>query len=351
MRSLPIWLVLVSTFALLGAPLAWADDAPGAPAAPPVATDLPPAPPAPPASDVLGCCPQPCCPAPCCQPPCPRLEIQGHVALLTPGLEGPVTFDAGGANPILWDGLDYGLAVGGGVTYSFPWRRYTVQVGGLFWGHWDESVNATGTFGAGNPPTTSPVIAVVLNSKATLWSVNASVLKPVICTECLDVAWGLGLRSVHFDEESGHTVVVPTGSVTADVDNWLIAVQLVGEATWKLRGAWDFRARGAAFGGWLHREVEVNTVTWFGVGTSGPITVKDDTFGFGAELELSVGYRACNGWVWRAGYGALLLTSIARGDVGADFSNTNNPPFSVAANLGEEVLLAHRLFLGLSIDF
>ena len=299
--------------------------------------------------------------APPCGDPCRRssFEIQGHASLLTPSPEGIVTFDAGQTDPVTWDSLDYDWVGGGRAVWSFPVCSWTARLGGTYWGQWEAADSVTGTIAVGavavnGTPAISPPFLCNLESEATLWGLDAALVHPCICTECLETAWGFGLRYMQFKEQSTLTVPPPAQATPAiaegDTENGLLAAQLVGEWTRHLTSCWDLRARAAVFGGWLHRKVDVTITDFFGAGTKPTQSAEDDSFGFGAELEVSVGWHPCGNWTVRLGYGGLLMTGIARGDESMDFSNTLTTTL-VAPQFGDEAILAHRFFVGVSWDF
>ena len=328
---------------LCGASRAWADEAPAAP---------------PPPSAAVVVAGQPAS-SPCwnCSPCRTNLELQGHVSLLTPELEGPVSLDTGAAGQVRWDPIDYGIGVGGRAALTFPLAGWSATIGGTFWGHWDDDATTSGTLAVGNAgvPVVSPVFTTVdLHAEATLWGVDFSMMRMCVCTPCRQLGWGVGVRAISFDEEASHTVVqvaAPNAVLDVDADNRLLALQVVGHSQWRLSSNWDLRLRGAAFAGWLHKESEVTTTNYFGAGTQVPQTDDEDTVGFGGELELSVGLCTCNGWNWRVGYGLLALFQVTRADEATDFTNVINGGNVIAANQGEDTVLVHRVFVGLSIDF
>jgi hypothetical protein len=336
-----------------------------APAAPPVPASepLPPAPPAPPAVEIVGssatvvaapsggCCGA-CAPS-CCDP-CrrPSLDVQGHIAWIN-GLEGPLTVASGDPAQVTWDGLDYGATWGGRVAYHAPLGSWTLTVGGTFWGEWDDEAQQVGTLAAspfpGGPPDVSPTFLVGYEAESTLWGIDLDITREVVCSGCLRAGWGFGVRYIGFDEDVLFSFTQPVaapGGAQAEADNRLLALQAVGYAAWRLGGNLELRARGAVFAGWQHQEVDVLRTTI--LPPPGP-TAEDDTFGFGAELEIEARWRLSRCWSIGIGYGAIFLLDQARGEQAIGLDETNSG--LTLPRIVEDDIFAHRVFVGLTFEF
>jgi hypothetical protein len=332
--------------ALLTARGAWAAD--GAP--------LPPAPPPAPAPVVVagtgncGCCP----PRDVCRKS--HFEVQGHLALLTPDPEGTVGIDTG-AGAATWDVLEYEPEFGGRVAFTFPWCAWDVTLAGTWWGNWSDEAAAPGTLLGSQSPGGQPTpIAgeAFLREEATLWDVNLTLTKPFYCTPCFTATWGFGLRYLHFEEDATATIVptavvavFPTVTIDSDIDNDLLAAELVVAGDWKLSTCWHFVARGSLFGGWMHREGEISAT-----GLTPPpqgTTAEDDSFGFGGEAEIALVWRPSACWSVSVGYGLLALGNVARAHESIDFTNLG--AFDLGPVLEDDVILVHRVFLGVGFDF
>jgi hypothetical protein len=350
--------VLSALVALVGrAPRACADEAmPAAPAAPGAPGAAPAAPPAPPAGAVVdgcGCCPAPttCCPPrDRCRPG--HLEIQAHASMLTPDPEGAVAVDVL-ADPARWDGLDYGIGIGGRVAWTNPLGDWDLRTAGTFWGLWSETTSDFGTLSSttvpGGPPGTSGPFDVGLHSHALLWDLDVTLEKPWYCSPCFTSSWGFGLRYLRFDETAEFRFPDRGGSaVEGDVDNGLLAAEGVITGTWKLSSRWDLRGRASVFAGWMHK---AGTLT-FNNPPPGVATVTegdDDDLGFGGELEIAARWHMNSCWSLSAGYGLLVLGNVTRGHESIDSANTvaRGGPGIVFPN---DTLLVHRVFLGLEFD-
>jgi hypothetical protein len=323
-----------------------------------LAADAPPAAPPPaPAPMVVAASPDcGCCPAP---DPCrkSRLEIQGHLAMLTPDPEGIVTVDTGAPGQTTWDDLDYDPEIGGRVAFTFPWTCWDVTIAGTWWGSWEGDHTTSGTTLTstpvpGGPFNTSPPFDVVLHEEATLWDVNLVFMKAWTCSPCFNSRWGFGARWLHFDEEASFefpvgVVALTTGSFASDIDNDLIAAELVAEGVWKLSGCWDFLARGSVFAGWMHREGEMSAVN-----ITPPITGasdEQDDFGFGGELEIALRWHPSACWSLSLGYGLLALGNVTRAHEAFDFSNAG--VLDIGPVFEDDLLLVHRVFVGVGFNF
>lgn len=338
--------VLFAAAALLTGRPAWAAD--GAPPPPPTAPAPAPAAAVVPASG-CGCCPAP--------DPCRRnhLEIQGHVSVLTPDPEGGIAVDLGG-DPARWDPLEYDPEIGGRVAFTFPWSRWDVTIAGTWWGRWEDDAtdfgSLTSTQFPGGPPGINPPDNVQLHEEATLWDVNLTFMKAWYCSPCFTSRWGFGVRYLHFDEEADFTfaAIGPApvfSTIQSDIDNDLLAAELVAEGVWKLSGCWDFLARGSVFAGWMRRKGEISVV-------NAPITLTGatddrDDFGYGGELELALRWHPSGCWSISVGYGVLLLGPVTRGHDSMDFENSAANDFGPVFN--DDTLLVHRVFLGVGFDF
>jgi hypothetical protein len=285
------------------------------------------------------------------------IELQGHVGFLTPALEGAVSLDSGDPGQVTWDTLDTGAAPGGRAEISWPLGgSWIATLGGTYWGSWDDTSRTSGTLAVGSPISVSSVFPdVELTTEATLWHVDATLWKTCCVSPCFFTGWGLGLRGVSFDESAHYSVpqTAPGPAVARrDVEACLVAAQVSGQLQWKLTPRWDLRLRGSAFVGWLSEESEVTTRDHFGTGTQVPQTREDDSVGFGGELEVSVGFCIARGWTLRAGYGLLALFDVTRADAAADYANVlTNPGNVIDAAISDDTLLAHRIFVGVTIDF
>jgi hypothetical protein len=327
---------------------AWAAEGPPAP---------PPAAPAPaPAAAVVAAPGCGCCPAP---DPCRgiRLEIQGHLSLLTPDPEGLVAVDEG-PDPVRWDPIEYEAEFGGRVAVTFPWSSWDVTVAGTWWGQWEDDATDFGTLTStpfpGGPPGTSGPFDVELHEEATLWDVNLTFTRAWVCTPCFTSRWGVGARWLHFDEQAefrfpGIGAAPVASQIGSDVDNDLIAAELVAEGVWKLARCWDFVARGSVFAGWMHREGEVATANVPG-GVASP-TGEDDGFGYGGELEIALRWRPSGCWWVSVGYGLLVLGPVTRAHESMDFASVGAATPEIGPVFQDDTLLVHRVFLGVGFDF
>lgn len=332
-----------------------------APAAAPVAPAQPP--PAAAALVVGGC--GTCCPTcDACLPRCARLTLEGHLSLLMDEPEGPPGgVSSGLPNAIDWDRLEYGLGFGGRVAYEWPALcSWTARIAGTFWGSWSDDGTETGTLGATPTPggalNPSPTFAVPLSSEATLWDLEVSVWRPCTTAGTMCAAWGFGLRFASFEEESSFSFPLgvpvvggpPGGQATlaADASNTLLAAQLMGRVGWCLCGGWDLTVDVAAFAGWRHTETEVATSGFTAPGLAGG-TTEEDALGFGFAAEVALRYRVCPSWSLRGGYGLIALFDQARAYDLADLSRTASG--SAGPRTSEEVVLGHRLFVGVEFNF
>jgi hypothetical protein len=297
-----------------------------------------------------------CCPTPCCDP-CrrPSLDLQIHGAWLNE-LEGPLTVPNGQPDEVLWDPIDYGMALGGRIAYHWGVGcGATATVGGTYWGSWDDEYTTVGTLGAsatpGAPVSPSPLFTVQVEAEARLYGLEADISSDAVCTPCFRAGWGTGLRYMRFEEEGTFTFVDPAGPPGppsqghAEVENDLLAVQLCGHAAWRLGDRLELRARGAAFVGWLHQRAETATVFFIPAGPAD----EDDSIGFGAELEIEARWRLSCNCSLGLGYGLLALFDQARVEQAFDLSQTGS---GVApGRLEDDTVFAHRVFVGVTFDF
>jgi hypothetical protein len=324
--------------------------------APRAFADSPPPPPsAPSASAVVGDCG--CCPAAstCCPPrdPCRKshLELQVHGAMLTPDPEGPLGLAGSTAS---WDSIEYGVAIGGRVAYTRPLGGWDATLGATWWGKWDDDSSTSGTSVSTATPGGAPAVAVLgasaLHEEATLWDVNLTLTKPFYCTPCFTADWGFGLRYLRFEEDASFTTV--TGVIAlfintfdSEIDNALLAPELVVSGTWKLNSSWDVTARASAFAGWMHRSGDIAS-------SGGALVSPSDTsndVGFGGELEVTARWHLNCSWSVSVGYGLLVLGNVTRGHEAFDFSRTASGDFGPV--FADDTLLVHRAFIGIGLDF
>lgn len=327
---------------------------PAAPAAP--TAPMPPAPRATAAATVVdagacGCCPP--------RDPCRKrhLELQAHGALLTTDPEGLISVDSGTANQARWDALDYGVAIGGRVAYTFPWTCWDVRIAGTWWGSWDADTTTSGTLTdrpTPNAPPNPPVAFanIPLHEEATLWDLDVTATQPFYCSPCFTAEWGAGLRYLRFDEEARFAftqgIAAPvTTTLGADVENGLLAAEAVLVGTWKLNSCWDFKGRASAFVGWMHRDGVITSINQAPplVGT----TDETDDLGFGGELELALQWHANSCWTLSVGYGLLVLGNVTRAHEALDFNNVAT--LDIGPVFTDDTLLVHRFFVGAGIDF
>jgi hypothetical protein len=316
-----------------------------APAA--MAGEAPPAPPAPSAGSVVGDGACGCCPP---RDPCRRshLEIQGHVSLLTEDPEGLVSADSGTPGQLRWDDVDYDVAFGGRVAWTFPWDCWDVTVAGTWWGSWDGDAQSTGSLAAsqvpGGPLQVSPQLPFGLSEEATLWDVNLTFTKPFVCKPCFTAEWGWGVRYLRFDEQSRFTFD-PTSYVDMDIENGLLAAEGVVTGTWRLSSCWDVRAGLSLFAGWMHRS---GTVTQPAApGLFDPERDEDDV-GFGGEIEAALRWHPSSCWTLSLGYGLLALGNVTRGHDALDAERQGTLDFGPIFR--DDVILVHRVFLGIGLD-
>jgi hypothetical protein len=329
------------------APAAWAEEVlPAAPAAPAPATVV--------GDGCCGCCsaPSTCCPPrDRCRPG--HLEIQGHASFLTPEPEGTAFVDFG-PDPARWDGIDYGIGFGGRVAWTNPLGDWDLRAAGTLWGWWSETGSDFGTLTStpvpGGAPTTVGPQDLGLHTQAVLWDVAVTLEKPWSCSPCFTSTWGFGVRYLRFDENSDVRFVDiggPARSVETKIDNGLLAAEVLATAEWKLSGSWSLRARASAFAGWMRRDGEQEFKN--PGGATAFHEASDDDLGFGGELELSARWHVNSCWSLSAGYGLLVVGNVARGYEGLDSANVtaNQGP---GVLLSDDVLLVHRVFVGVEFD-
>jgi hypothetical protein len=352
LRTVSALFVLVALVAL--APCAFADEAmPAAPAAPGGPAAAPTAPMPPPAAAVVdgcGCCPAPstCCPPrDRCRPG--RLEIQAGVSLLKPDPSGRATEPSGAGNEVVWDNVDYDIAISGRAAWTFAWNDWDITAAATFWGRWDESASQspgrlTSNFGSTLYP------RVDLDSEAMVWDVNLTATKPFYCRPCFTASWGGGLRYLRFDEESvfRFTGVPPTDFLGADIDNGLLAAEGVIEGTWKLSSRWDFFARASAFAGWMHKSGEVLD-QGFGFTIVGKED-SDNSLGYGGEIELALRWHMNSCWTFSLGYDFLALGQVARAFKAVSSGAFSAPTSDVGPNFSEDWITMHRVYVGVVFD-
>lgn len=352
-----IALLLASLLLVTAAPPAWADEAPqtaGAPVAgaAPLSPPLPPAPRA-----VLAGSEGACCPAPdLCRRS--RLEIQGHLALLTPDPSGLVTLDSGRDDQIRWDSVDYEPEIGVRVAWTFPWSCWDATLAGTYWGSWEDDQTEFGTLAftgfPGGPQSIGGVFFVPLHEESTLWDVNLTFTKAWHCSPCFTSRWGFGARYFNFEEEASYSFLtggnpgpVLTGTFASDIDSELFAAEAVVEGVWTLSDSWDVVARGSVFAGWMHREGEMSSVN-----VTPPITgttSENDDLGFGAEVEAALRWHPSPCWSVSVGYGLLILANVTRAHESFDLSNFDT--LDIGPVFSDDTLLVHRVFLGVAFDF
>jgi hypothetical protein len=301
-----------------------------------------------------------CCPAPssCCGS-CGgahhrrhngRIELQLGVSFLSPDPEGEISAPSTAPDRGMWDDLDYDLELSGRIEWTFAnWCGWELALAGTYWGQWDEATtltNARLTSNFGN--TLFPVVG--LESEALLWDINLTAVKPFTCSRCFTASWGGGIRYLRFDEESAFTPDnPPLGTMSMDVDNGLLALEGVVQASWSLSRCWELFGRASVFGGWMHTRGEgASTVAGLGAVDS---TESRDEFGYGGEIEVALRWHMSACWTLSIGYDLLVMGEVTRA-----YEAIDNTQFGVGGGadlgpiFGDEWITCHRVYLGLAFE-
>jgi hypothetical protein len=295
-----------------------------------------------------------CCPSRNC---CRRMhvEVEGHAALLTRDPEGLISVDSGRTDQARWDDIKYGAAFGGRAAVTVPWCRWDVTLAGTWWGSWDDRTDTSGSLTStqtpGGPFGTTVFNDIPLHEKATLWDVNLVLSRPLCRERCFSSDWGFGLRYLRFDENADFTfdngAVAPMPiTLSDDINNGLLAIELMTSGTYRLNSCWDVTGTLSVFGGWMHRSA--STATTALPPPAGADGTNND-FGFGGEVELALRWHPSRCWTVSVGYGLLALGNVTRAHRAFDFSNLSSGTFGPV--FSDDTLWVHRFFAGVGLDF
>jgi hypothetical protein len=285
-----------------------------------------------------------------------RLEVEGHLATLTPDPEGVLTLDSGTPGQARWDSADYDAQYGGRVAVTWPQRGDgQTSFAATWWGRWQDTEVTNGTLAStampGDPLNVTSATPIGLRAEADLWDARLVTMRPIRAARCFDVAWGWGVRYLRCEEEAAFlfpTSVPPENAAVfaADTANGLLAAELTARGTWQFAARLSLTASASVFGGWMRQSGRLSTVN-----VNPPPAVSsdhEDAFGFGAEAEVALRWRVDTRWSLTAGYGVLLVGPVARAFEAFDFSNV------ASSNLGpvltEDTLVLQRVFVGVGLD-
>jgi hypothetical protein len=284
-----------------------------------------------------------------------HIEVQGHLATLSPDPEGVLTLDSGTPGQARWDALAHDEEIAGRVVLTWARACGEVTLSGTWWGSWQDEGPTAGTLASrANPAAPLNVTSstgVGLRADASLWDASLGITRTMCPVPCLEVAWGGGVRYLHFGEEASFlfpTTVPPENAAvfTAELSSGLLAVEATARGTWRFAPRLALTVRGSAFAGWMRRSGRLATVN-----VNPPPALAgahDDDLGWGAEAEVSLRWQVGSCWSVSAGVGALWVGPVARAFEAYDFSNVASS--DLGPLFSDDTLFLQRVFVGLALD-
>ncbi len=300
---------------------------------------------------------------------CTTIRVEGLFSYLDSpeGLVGTPAF--GNPQQWEWDQLDYEPSFGGRAFVKhclgpLEW----IEVGGTYYGSWDDEITSTGVFGFAPPDAfaagghipigESNPVAATFSSEAEAFGGEASFITEMHCSGCYRWDWLVGARYLQFNEEAridfaqapiaGIGAGGPGAFVASDVENTFIGLQIGAVMHWELSPTFELQASLKGLAGNLNRDLTVTDNDIFSGGMH-TATSEEDEVVFGADIDIGARWRITNRLTLTAGYNLLFLDGVSRANDAMDFSKANSG--AVQAQHETDQLLIHSVFVGLEVNF
>ena len=300
---------------------------------------------------------------------CTTIRVEGLFSYLNSpeGLFGTPAF--GNPQQWEWDDLDYEPSFGGRAFVKhclgpLEW----IEVGGTYYGTWDDEITSTGVFGFAPPDAfaagghvpigASNPVAGTFFSEAEAFGGEASFITEMHCSGCYRWDWLVGARYLQFNEEArvdfaqapiaGVGAGGPGAFVASDVENTFIGLQIGAVMHWELSPTFELQASLKGLAGNLNRDLTVSDNDIFSGGAH-IATSEEDEVVFGADIDIGARWRITNRLTITAGYNLLFLDGVSRANDAMDFSQANSG--AVQAQHETDQLLIHSVFVGLEVNF
>jgi hypothetical protein len=293
---------------------------------------------------------------------CNEITAEG-IAAMVAAPDGPFGLAVPGvAAQINYDGLDYGFAFGGRLTY----RRWiapqeAIELRGAYYGAFEDSVRSDGVFGftggLPGPPAagvTAPN-ATLLSSEADLFGGELNWWSEIECRSCTRWDFVLGAKFLKFDElvtaTSWATPLIPAGgppNVESDVENLFIGGQIGGAVHRDLGAQVTLTLAAKALLGNITRKATVRDANFFAGGVHVGRTEEDD-FVYGVDADVGLRFRMSPQIAVTLGYNLLFLENVLRAHDAIDFTMSSSG--ALQARQETDHLLVHSFFLGFNLNF
>lgn len=379
---------------------AFADDPPAPPDAPPAPTEAPPAPPPPPESPppdplppapsepapVVVPAPTPPAPPPPVSTPAPVAPGEARAAptfapaaVVVPcapccpsrrwtlRMDGGATWLSdlerrlgegvpGGVPELSWDGIPYdpALAARFGLEVALS-DCTTAEVGFTWYGTFQaDGDRQTGAFGFAPPVGgVSPQLTVSMDAEAEVHGARVAWWRRFASGSRFTAEYGAGARWIRFTESGDATdwqpaLVAGTPTLHGEATDDLVAGLLGARLAFHPCDGWTIGLAGEAFGGWMHRDLDVRDTAVLSAGAHAS-SLEEDDVSWGFEAEVSVRRALSDQLALRGSVGVLYLADVNRLDTVFDFGRAASGVVQ-ARDDGREAWIPH-VFLGFELTF
>jgi len=262
----------------------------------------------------------------------------------------------GGVPELSWDGIPYDPALAARLGLEVGLTDCTaLEVGFAYYGSFRaDGDRVTGAFGFAPPAGgVSPQLTVSLDAEAEVYGARAAWWRRFASGSRFTAEYGAGVRWIRFHESGDATdwqpaPVAGTPTLHGEATDDLVAGLLGARLAFHPCDGWTIGLAGEAFGGWMHRDVDVRDTAVLSAGAHAS-SLEEDDVSWGFEAELSVRRALSDQFAVRASVGVLYLADVNRLDTVFDFGRAATGVVQ-ARDEGREAWIPN-VFVGFELTF